>query len=197
MNTNNDNIIDLLRQGDEEAYKTLYKLHYRPLCVVAFGFVQDSFVAETLVSDVIFSIWENRSSLLITKSLRAYLVKSVRNRCINYLEHCLRQDALKQSVAILSEEKQSCYESQSDFPLCNLLEKELDERIKKSINSFPELTRNIFYLSRYKGLKYEEIARQLAISTDTVKYHIKSALTRLRNDLQDYLVILLVFFSAF
>lgn len=46
-------LIDGLKQGDELAYKTLYRLHYRVLCAFAYTYVNDSFIAESLVSDVI------------------------------------------------------------------------------------------------------------------------------------------------
>ena len=41
-------------------------------------------------------------------------------------------------------------------------------------------------------MKYEEIAAQMGISVNTVKYHIKNALSRLRVDLKDYLMVLLI-----
>ena len=47
-------------------------------------------------------------------------------------------------------------------------------------------------MSRYHDMKYEEIAAQMGISVNTVKYHIKNALSRLRIDLKDYLMVLLL-----
>ena len=41
-------LIDGLKQGDELAYKTLYRLHYRVLCAFAYTYVNDSFIAESL-----------------------------------------------------------------------------------------------------------------------------------------------------
>lgn len=38
-------------------------------------------------------------------------------------------------------------------PLANLLAKELDLRIKESINNLPEQTKEIFNLSRFQGMK--------------------------------------------
>jgi len=34
----------------------------------------------------------------------------------------------------------------------------------------------VFELSRYEGKKYSEIAQELGISVNTVKYHIKNAI---------------------
>lgn len=62
-------LISGLRLGDDESYKELYKYHYKSLCMIVYGFVTDYFVAETIVSDVFFSIWENRETLQINQSL--------------------------------------------------------------------------------------------------------------------------------
>ena len=187
-------LIDGLKQGDELAYKTLYRLHYRVLCAFAYTYVNDSFIAESLVSDVIFNIWEKREVLEISQSLRAYLMKAVKNASINYLGHCLRQENMKQSLSVKMEKQQLSYHEQDNYPLCSLLEKELENRIEQSLGELPQLTREIFHLSRNEKMKYEEIAREKNITIDIVKYHIRIALGKLKSDLKDYLPFLLPFF---
>ena len=186
-------LIEALKQGKDSAYKALYKLHHRVLCAFAYTYVNDSFIAESLVSDVILSIWEKREAIDITQSLRAYLMKAVKNTCINYLDHCLRREGMKQSLSAKMEEQQLSYHEQDNYPLCSLLEKELESRIEHSLGELPQLTRDIFYMSRTEKLKYQEIALEKGITTDIVKYHIRIALTKLKGDLKDYLPSLLPF----
>ena len=78
-------MVELLKEGDERAYRYLYDRHYPILCHVAAQYVGDDFLAETIVSDVIFHLWEIRERLSIESSLRSFLVQSVRNRCLDYL----------------------------------------------------------------------------------------------------------------
>lgn len=78
-------IVEQLRQGREAAYKFLYDHHYLVLCHVAEQYVKDSFLSETIVSDVIFHLWEIHETLEIHTSIRSYLVQAVRNRCLNFL----------------------------------------------------------------------------------------------------------------
>lgn len=78
-------IIEQLKRGNEEAYKHLYRHHYALLCHVAREYVGDDFLAEMLVGDVIFHLWEVRAELDIQVSLRSYLVRAVRNHCMDYL----------------------------------------------------------------------------------------------------------------
>ncbi len=64
----------------------------------------------------------------------------------------------------------------------------------RTINSLPSKCGEVFRLSRFDGLSNEDIARQLGISIDTVKYHIKHALMLLNQHLSQYLTMLLLIF---
>lgn len=43
-------------------------------------------------------------------------------------------------------------------------------------------------MSRFENLKYHEISEKLNISVNTVKYHMKNALSKLNSDLKKYLI---------
>lgn len=189
-----ENLIKGLRLGEDAAYKALYKQHYKVLCAFAYTYVNDSFVAESLVSDIIFNIWEKRELLSINQSLRAYLMKAVKNSSINYLNHLERQNTLKHTVSMFMERRQASFHEQDYYPMCSLLEKELEDKIMLSVNSLPELTRVIYQMSRHDGMKYEEIARAKNLTVDIVKYHMRLSLNQLRRDLKDYLPFWLIMF---
>lgn len=53
-----------------------------------------------------------------------------------------------------------------------------------------------FEKSRFEEKKYEEISQELGISINTVKYHIKNALSFLQTELSKYLIVLILFFSC-
>lgn len=197
MLLDNNALIKGLKDGDERAYRALYDTHYEAFCLVALDLVKDYYIAETLVNDLIFSLWENRKAFEIHQSLRAYLVRGVRNRCLNYLEHSQRKEEVYRSLHKQYDQNQSLYKLHQEDPFYQLLEKELDEQIKNAIQKLPELTRNIFLSSRHNGMTYEEIAKEQGLSVDSIKYHIKSALSKLREELQDYLLYLLLFLNFF
>lgn len=54
----------------------------------------------------------------------------------------------------------------------------MEIEIEKSINNLPEECRHVFQMSRFDHKKYEDIAQELNISVNTVKYHIKNALAK-------------------
>ena len=51
-------IVEQLKTGNEDAYQYIYDRHYALLCHVANGYVKDQFLAETIVGDTIFHLWE-------------------------------------------------------------------------------------------------------------------------------------------
>ncbi|WP_080902644.1 RNA polymerase sigma-70 factor [Parabacteroides sp. Marseille-P3160] len=193
MNADEEYLSNQLREGKESAYKKLFDLHYSALCLFAYQYVKDRFAAETIVSDVFFNLWQKREDLQISQSIRSYLLKAVKNRFLNYQEEMRNRENLKEQAGREWEERQTASEEDSANPLARLIEKELDLRISESLEKLPGFTREIFELSRFSGLKYQEIAEKSGVSVDTVKYHIKQALSRLREELRDYFIGILFF----
>ena len=182
-----DTLIDALKKGDEKAYRQLYDLYYDYLCLLAYQYVRDDFMSESFVGDVIVYIWENRETLQINTSLKAYLVKAVKNKCINYLEHIRVREEVEQELALRLQEQQQDYISDYDYPLARLIVLELEESLAKAIDALPVECREVFRLSRMEERSYPEIADRLGISVNTVKYHIKNALARLHEQFKEYL----------
>ena len=185
-------LVRQLKDGVEAAYKYLYDRHYQILCHVAAQYVKDDFLAETIVGDVIFHLWEVREQVDINTSIRQYLMTSVRNRCLDYLksQHCQREVPMEENG--LHDFPVLQYVKDDDYPLGRLLEKELEGEIMSAIDRLPEDCQKVFRLSRFEQLKYDEIAQRLNISVNTVKYHIKHALALLHEDLGKYLAAVMV-----
>ena len=188
-------IIEQLKAGNEDAYRYLYKHHYRILCHIALEYVHDEYLAESIVQDLIFHLWSIRDTLQINVSLRSFLVRSVHNRCLNYLSNRQLLHETSFSELDTSENENLYFLSQNHTPLCTLLEKELEEEIEAAIQNMPDACRDIFIKSRFEGQKYEEIANQLGITVATVKYHMKNAMNFLNKELSRFLVAILIFFA--
>lgn len=185
-------LIEELRCGNESAFRRIYDRHYVPLCRFADLFLHDASLSEEVVDDAIFYLWEHRSEVEITYSLKAYLMKSVRNRCLNELNSLAHREELQFSSFSLPENVEflDTLFIEKDHPLGYLLEQELEEELERSIEALPEECRVVFKKSRFEQKKYEEIARELNISVNTVKYHIKNALAFLQKRMSGYLKLL-------
>lgn len=183
-------IVEQLRQGNDEAYKYIYDHHYILLCQIADQYVRDNFLAETIVGDVIFHLWEIKHNLNISTSIRSYLIRAVRNRCIDYINSQQEKKEVSFSALAPEEIPENRYMLSDNYPLGILLEHELENKIYAAINKLPSECKCVFEKSRFEDKKYEEIAKELGISVNTVKYHIKNALNALQKELSKYLIIL-------
>lgn len=188
-------IVQKLQNGEQDAYRYLYDRHYVVLCQFANELVRDPFLAETIVGDVIFHLWEIRGTLDINSSLRAYLMRAVRNRCYNHLLSEKEKKEVRFSMIEPETWGREAMIQSDEHPLGKLLEHELEKEIIKSINSLGDECKRVFRKSRFEHKKNEEIATELGISVNTVKYHIKNALTRLHQDLKKYMFLFYIIFS--
>lgn len=194
MNESEQILVSLLKKGDEKAYRYLYDHHYIVLCKFANEWLQDPFWAETIVEDTIFHIWEIRENFDIQTSVRSYLLRAVRNRCLNHLQLESEKREVRFSKLPVGEVDLPTRKYTDEHPLGVLLERELEDEIRKAVDALPGECKQVFRKSRFEHKSNDEIACELNISVNTVKYHMKKALSSLRTDLGHYLIELSLFF---
>jgi RNA polymerase sigma-70 factor, ECF subfamily len=173
---------ELLRQlqaGDEGAYDSVFRAWYPTLVRVATTLLRDADAAEEAAQEVMLELWRRRHVMDSDTSLRAYLLRSVRNRALNRLRHLrVRRDTER--------DVESMYEAPegADQPI---IASELAEAVRVALDQLPPRCREIFELSRNDGLKYAEIAEVLDISPKTVEAQMGKALRILRERLAPWL----------
>ena len=168
-----------VRSGDEGAYDTVFRTWYPVLVRVAGALLKDSDAAEEVAQDVMHELWRRRHLMDADVSLRAYLLRAIRNRSLNFLRHLrVRQET--------QGEVQESYNAPlvADQPI---VAKELSEALAKALDELPPRCREVFDLSRVHGLKYTEIAESLDISVKTVEAQMGKALRHLRERLSAWL----------
>jgi RNA polymerase sigma-70 factor, ECF subfamily len=179
-----------LKEGDVNAFEMFFKTYYQPLCNYAYTFIHDKDEAEEIVQSAFLSVWEKRKSLDIKTSLKSYLYTMVRNTSLNIIKHeKIKQKHVGEALAL----GDKSYESVAQAVATN----ELEERIQHAMEVLPEQCRLVFKLSRFEELKYSEIATQLNISIKTVENHMGKALKIMRDQLKDYLPILIIIMMNF
>jgi RNA polymerase sigma-70 factor (ECF subfamily) len=180
-------ILERIRNGDMEAFETVFRAYYQSLCLFSLRYLKRIDLAEEIVQDIFVTIWDKRSSLQFETSLKSYLYRSVHNNSLKYLQH---QKVVEKHAQHLMDRKEQYYYE----PLNNLQVAEVTKLLENAFASMPQKTREIFSLSRDEGLKYAEIAEKLEISVKTVEAHMGSALKILRENLKEYLSIVIIIF---
>ena len=179
-----------LKAGDQKFFEELFFEYNRGMTAYAMKFVEDLETARDLVQDVFFYIWEKRDAITIDRSLKSYLFRAVHNACINYLKKEEYKNNYHRELIIWFFEKFPEDHAVNAYQL--LLAKDIGREIDTIVEGLPEQCRNIFNLSRYKGLKNREIAERYSISTRTVETQIYRALKALKAGLKHYLVAIAV-----
>lgn len=184
MNPQSD-LLNGVREKSAEAFEELYKLYYADLTVFAQGYVYQQDIAEDLVQETIYQLWETASSQRITKSIKSYLYTSIRNKCLNYLRHLKVEDKYRKKE-VDAIQFSGVYEMVDD--------EELIEKIKLAIEDLPEKCRLTFKMFVLQDMKYKEIAEELNLSINTVKDHMKRAYRFLREyRFNDYFKLVILF----
>lgn len=169
---------------DKAAFEKLFKSHFAHLCNFAGQYVSDMDSARDICQKVFILLWDNRANIDANQNIRSYLFTAVKNRCLNHI-----RDQKKYRSRILDVDIQDIDVS---FEEDQLAVDDLQNRIDKALNALPEKCRMVFEMSRYEDKKYQEIADALSISKKTVEAHMSRALRSLREDLKDYLPLLLL-----
>jgi len=167
-----------IRQGDKAAFESLFRSSYVSLVRYAKTLTKDYDTAEEIVQDLFFRLWQDREKLNIESSLNGYLFRSVHNKCLHFLDH-------KKVIEKHTEEMSHRHVNDQDNPSDILHYKELQEKIARILERLPERCGKIFYLSRFEGLKYTEIAEKLSVSVKTVESNMGRALKEFRKELTE------------
>lgn len=175
-----------IQSGNEKAFEELFKTQYPALCGYARKYLEDIDQAEEIVQEMFFNFWQKKENMKINTSLEAYLFRSVRNACLNYLKHLKIQEQYK--LANNQEIKQKEQEIHD-----TVVAMELEEKIEQIIDQLPPERQKVFKMSRHEELKYKEIAQKLNISIKTVEVQMSKALKFLRMHLSDYLSLVFIY----
>ena len=168
-----------LQSGDEGAFDTVFRTWYPLLVRVAAAMLRDHDAAEEVAQDVMHELWRRAHAMDAAVSLRAYLLRSVRNRALNHVRHLRVRRETQGDVEALYDEPVA-----SDAPV---VAGELREAIQRAVAELPPRCREVFELSRVDGLRYDEIAESLGISVKTVEAQMGKALRVLRARLAPWL----------
>lgn len=179
-------LIDRFKAGDQSAYEMIFRFYYPGLVLFAAQYVMYEEDAEEIVQDFFVRIWQKRDQVNQTGTLKPYFFTSIKNSSLNFLYKQKHQDKLIQKIVKISENN-LLY--QPDVFVMS----DLQDAIRKAVNSLPPKCREVFILSRINGLKNEDIANKLNLSKRTVETHVSNGLKQLRIELKDYIGLLAIF----
>lgn len=160
-------------------FETLFKALFKPLCGFSMKHIGDLEEAKGIVQDVFMAVWTKFETFPADMNIRSYLYTAVRNKSLNHIRDRKKQVMLE-----------SVPEQKSNDGNDLLEAGELEREIELAINALPDRCRQVFMMSRFEELKYNEIAQKMNISVKTVEAQMGKALRLLREHLAPFLPLL-------
>lgn len=165
---------------DEDSFFDLYQRYWKKLYLLAYKYLGDIYPAECMVQEVFTSLWQRKDQIILHEAtVENYLVKAIRFR----IARSYSDDARKQrKMDELQNRQLNSTHHTEEQVLYNFLRSEIDELV----SHLPERCKEVYELSRNKGLNNREIAGNLLISEKTVENQLTKALKFLRKGLGKY-----------
>ena len=195
MRNPEDNILKMLRKGDEAAFEVVFKSFYSKLYAFSKDYVTDSAIAENIVQDAFMVLWNKRAGLEEKTNLNAYLYTVVKNLSLNYLRHISVSTAYQKYEKSKKEELNLNIQALNDLETSKLAVKEIEQIIEETLDNLPLRCREVFEMSRFSGMKNREIADELGITEKAVEANVSRALKALKISLKDYLPVFFFLFN--
>lgn len=166
-------LLELIAQGDEPAFRVLFD-HYRDkIFTVALKLTKSEISAQEIVQDVFLKIWTGRSKLGTIANFDAYLFIITRNLAFKILKSIARSHT---NIEFTELSEKCGSQNASDL----LFDKEYDQLLKTAIERLPNQQKKIYKLIKGEGLKREEVAQQLELRPETVKFYLAQAMKNIR-----------------
>ncbi|MEM6737792.1 MAG: RNA polymerase sigma-70 factor [Bacteroidota bacterium] len=167
----------------EEGFIALYNKYFQFVYENCFRYMNDDDVSENITSEIFASLWERRDDLYKEKwekgSWKRYLARAAKHKLIDHLRS---KDQLQHYLTTTKQETPH-YEETTEREIYH---SELANQVDTLIAQLPTRSREVFHLSRSKGLSHKEISEKLDISGAAVNKHITRALNFLREHLTEY-----------
>lgn len=179
-------LIVRLKYGDQTAFELLFHFYYPGLVMFSTQFTADRNEAEEIVQDFFVRFWQRHDQISLTDSLKSFFFLSVKNSSLNFLKHKKVEEKYIRKMTEMAD-RHLAYDPDL------YVDSELQEKVKQAIDLLPEKCREVFVMSRLRGMRNDDIATELNISKRTVETQISKALKVLRVELKDYVALLILF----
>ena len=186
MASNITTLVEKAKQGDADAFSTLYQMYYPKMKGICINILrEDKAVVDDLVQDAFILAFVSLKDLKNTHRFSQWLTSITTNLVLKYQEQGKRYDFI--SLSDIEDEFSSVLEdgntSKRSIPY---------EEIMSAIDSLPEGYKKIFNMSVLDGLSHQEISELLDIAPHSSSSQLSRAKAMLRNILSPRAMLIIV-----
>jgi RNA polymerase sigma factor (sigma-70 family) len=169
-----EQLVDQIRQGDEEAYRFLVERHKQYIYTLVYRMVEHRETAEDLTQDIFIKLYRSLAQFRGDAKFTTWLYRLTSNLVTDY-----RRAQRRKPYEAIMDKMKGWFSNRQEEPEAVALQKEERQTVHKLLSELPDKYRLIIYLYHYKQLSYQEISdiTQLPLKTiETRLYRGKSLL---------------------
>lgn len=171
------NLAIKIQQSDRIAFKQLFNLLWRDMFIFTNAILMDEDRSKDVLQETWIEYWEKRKQIE-NKNIKAYLFTLTRYRVYKILKKAKLNQLQLHTIQELSDTfVYADIELNHDLEATNRI-------VTKTLQNLPQRCKEIFELSRFKGVKNHEIAIQFGISKRSVENQISVALRKIKFNLK-------------
>lgn len=140
---------------DIKRFNNIFVTHRDRYIRFAYSYTYNQEAAEDLVTESLMYYWENRHRLEEVKDIPLYILVTLKNKCLNYLQRERTWNNIAENL--LSNKEWELQMRISSLEACEpetLFSNEVQELVNQALAKLPEKSRHIFIMSRYEGKNY-------------------------------------------
>jgi len=175
------------QQDDKDAFREIYERYSDMLLKYGLTIVSDRELIKDCIQDLFIELWRLRQQLSAAKSVKFYLLISLRRLALEKSKKELKRQLSFKSIAISTAEN---YERPVADKIDNKETAELHKQIFASaIKYLPMRQQEAVFLRFYEGLEYEEIGKIMKLDYQVLRNTICRAIKVLRANIEKTIVI--------
>ena len=176
-------LIEELTEGNQEAFRTVFKAAYPQVRAFSKGFTKNDADADDIAQQVFIKLWTKRAILAKVRNFETYLYTITKNTVLNHMA------SQKAFMVDISDVRNLSTENTS--PLEQIEASDLQLLIDMTVENMPPQRQAVYKLSRVEGLSNDQIAEKLGLQKKTVENHLNLALGEIRKVLKMFILLLL------
>ena len=177
-----EDLIARARGGDEEAFRLIFERYARPVISFIYDLVGERPAAEDLAQETFVRAYRHLDALRDESKFSTWLFSIAKNVAREWF----RSSHRREQRLSLEDEQVLEIEDENPSPVGALLDKELNEVVRRALAALDEDKRQVFALKVFQQRSYEEIAEITGFSLPKVKTDLHRARNEMRRRIRSY-----------
>ena len=185
-NLNEQELIQLLRQGNEPAFRWLVENYRNRVFHTVLNILQDTKEAEDAAQETFIRVFESIRSFKEESSLSTWIYRIAVRKALDKIRRRKARQRLHQILPWWMPEEKKSTDASFQHPGIVAENKEKAAVLFKAIDSLPEKQKLAFTLIKVQGMNYEEACEIMQQNIKAVESLISRAKVNLQKQLEHY-----------